>query len=140
MRIEQAVAFVNDLVFRPGWKISARPSYPMRGGDWQAGAWDRIMVTLRVETVDTNQEHAPEYRKAKIIEHDFEVIIPQLDEDDLLYEVLRGIADLNDHEDREFLRQRSKDYYAPLHPHKMDGQLRLMSAKVRHADRAFASR
>jgi hypothetical protein len=125
MRIEQALKIINDLVFRPGWTLTAVPSYPITGADFQAGAWDKIIVTCTIDTVDTNRECAPGYTKPKTITDVQEIDVSRMDEDALMYHLVNTIfADTHKHEDREFLRQASTGYDAPFHPHKVLGMLR----------------
>jgi hypothetical protein len=133
MRIEQALEIISDLVFRPGWTITATPAYPLEGGNWQAGAWDKITVTCTIDTVDTNREYAPGYAKPKTITDVQEIDVSRLDEDGLIYVLISKVfADTHQHEDREFLRRRSQGYDAPVHPHKVVGNLRWDIAE-RHA-------
>jgi hypothetical protein len=119
---EEAISLVRGLIFRPGWTLEAEraPSYGP----------GHIYVTATEQTVDTNREYAPEYRKAKEIA-DLDVIdVRFLTEDGLMYRLLQWFGRMHEHEDREFLRRGDRNYEAPFHPHRPEGERRWEVAKA----------
>jgi hypothetical protein len=118
MKIGEAIEIINsDLVFRPDWKITARPSYG-----------NKIEITYVIDTVDTN--YPPDYLAPKTIGDEFEIDVSGLDEDGLLLVLLRRFAGTHEHEDREFLRRRSEGLNATFHPHHIDGEMRWLMAQL----------
>jgi hypothetical protein len=138
MRVTEAIAIIEDLVFRPGWTLEARPAYVLDGDGFRVSrSWNKIEVSVTIETVDTNQQYAAGgYRKPKTILDEFEVDVSLLDRDGLEYELLKGFAATHSHEDREFLRSRSNGYEARFHPHRTEGNRRWDA--VRGGDRLAA--
>jgi hypothetical protein len=117
MHAMQAAHIVNNIVFRPGWRFTAASYWPRPD--------DAILVDVTVETQDTNT--APDYRKRIIIAPGpFVIDVAGLDEDDLWYQIKMLIEGINDHEDREFLRdgRPGRGNHAPFHPHHREGELR----------------
>lgn len=135
MRTSEAVDLLNRLTFRPGWKISGVFSY---GSSLRAmlglpldryAEEDTGMVTLMLsmDTMDTSYPSADgEYRQRiytgprPIAEFD----VTGMTENELLRRVLDEVHKVDVHEDREFLRVRQPDgtWFAPLHPHRSDGE------------------
>lgn len=114
----EALAILNHTIFRPGWKVSAH-----RAGH----AGDQVLLHIETETVDSSfVTRGGEYRvplterAAYLIDAgDYET--PQA----LLFAVLTAIRELQDHEDREFLRTWHADagrWGAPFHSHTPEGQ------------------
>lgn len=126
MMVSEAIAAVEDLVFRPGWRLKARPAYVTDGEGFRVSrSWNKIEVMITIETVDTNRQYAAGgYRKPKTVLDEIEIDVSRLDRDGLEYALLKGFAALHSHEDREFLRRKSEDYAATFHPHRDDGERR----------------
>ena len=123
MTTSEAIEIINDLIFRPGWRITARPA-----------GWNKIGITYVIDTVDTN--YPPDYLVPRMVGDEFEVDVSQLDADGLLLALLQRFADTHKHEDREFLRRRSEGLNAPFHPHHIDGEMRWYAAQLGSMERA----
>lgn len=109
-----AVRIINTMVFRPDWKMTAKPS--SRQG--------YVTIDTAIETQDTRKEFAPEYRKLFIARGEDEMRVDDCETQDAIYfRILTEILPrIHMHEDREFLRN-PRDMEAPFHPHKMSGML-----------------
>jgi hypothetical protein len=115
MRAAQAVEILNrNTTFKPGWRIVAREHY------WG----ENIMVGFVIDTVNTSLPDAEgrfEVRHNLFPERRLDVA--DLDEAGLDYAILQYAADLDMHENREFLQHRQPDgtWKARLHPHTDEG-------------------
>src|SRR6266496_2242118 len=94
MRVDTAVKLVNDLVFRPGWKITAE--------DYSHRHEGTICVSF-------------EYDTRNFVGDDMDTA------EELYFALLKRIERINSHEDREALRVASTKW-SPFYPHKVDGQ------------------
>lgn len=135
MQAQAACQLIRNLIFRPGWKFHAE--------FWDS---DLVVVTAVINTRDTN--YPPFYTKGITIDPQFPVYVRDLDEDGVIYEILRNIARIDEHENREFLRRGDKpvtgDYKggdtfeAPFHPHHPDGETRWQHQQDRQSLRELA--
>jgi hypothetical protein len=116
MEVSNALRIANQLIFWPGWRIRAEAA------GWMGGT--TITVITDIDTIDTNREYAPLYRKPRTIHDEFDVDVADLDEDGLLYAILENYKGIHEHEDREALRRGDRALEAPFHPHRPEGQLR----------------
>jgi hypothetical protein len=102
------------MVFRPNWDISARPSFEQ----------GYVQIDICIDTVDTDKENAPEYRKPIFARGGSPMRVDDLPDKEALY--FRFLHDIippmHEHEDREFLRD-PDSLEAPFHPHKKDGMM-----------------
>lgn len=114
----EALAILNHTIFRPGWKVSAR-----RAGH----AGEQVLLVIETETVDSSfVTRSGEYRvplteRAAYLLDASDYETPQA----LLFGVLTAIRDLQDHEDREFLRTwqaGDQRWAAPFHSHTPEGE------------------
>jgi hypothetical protein len=116
MQVQSAIDYVNggSFVYKPGYVFFAQ-DYTYRMG----GA---ILLTITFDALSTDRDDAREGYK-KILEPlvtTFPIIVQDCkSDDDLLFQILRAIIDLETHEAREFLRKRPT-YSAPFHPHRHD--------------------
>jgi hypothetical protein len=115
MTPEQAIQQVNNTIFRPGWKLSA-----MRWGP------SSIYVDATIDTVDTSTvSPSGNYYEPRRIAAEGIVRVENLDQAGLCHAIMEQVVRPSDeHEDREFMRVRQPDgtWFAPLHPHRPDGQ------------------
>jgi hypothetical protein len=117
--LDIACDLLNNLIFMPGWTITAKPN-----GAYEQG----ITITVILPAVDADRDQAPEYNKplklAGLPEGfqmaEFLVICDGCSEIELLRKVLDKLILCLVHEAREFFRYGpSKD--APFHPHHIAG-------------------
>jgi len=110
----QAADLINRTIFRPGWKIDARVL-----GD------SAVDVEFRIETVDTSYPSPDgEYRMPKTLVHAVQLDVRDTDLLGVLRSLLREAHEIDEHEDREFLRVRAGSAWdAPFHPHKPMGEI-----------------
>jgi hypothetical protein len=124
MKADEAVRFVNDLAFKPGWRPVA-----------EAYAGGIIRLGFLIETVDTSYPGRDGVcrDKIRILGQDTLVSVTGLDENGLLAEVLKCAAENDEHENREFLKVRQPDgsWHAPLHPHTREGESAWQYARER---------
>ena len=115
MTPEQAVSTVQDMIFRPGWKLSA-----------SALNSTTVNVMAEIETVDTSYPDTDGiFRVVKDLDVDVDIDVSDLDLAGLCHAIITELAEPFDrHEDREFLQVRTADgqFRAPLHPHTRDGK------------------
>jgi hypothetical protein len=114
MQVSEAVETINNTVFKPGWKIEAVNFLDLM-----------VFMTITLETVDTGYPDADGVcRRPVTLPHPVE-FFPQGIEDEaaLFRRILTYTRQIDDHEDREFLKVRRPDgsWYAPLHPHTPEG-------------------
>jgi hypothetical protein len=112
MNQEAAVKAINDAVFKPGWRIGASRF----GGE--------LCIYFEIDTVDSSYSDADgTCRKEVMLPYVRLIDVSRLDLNGIFYEILKMAAEINSHEDREFLRIRQEDgsWYAPLHPHTPEG-------------------
>lgn len=120
MQVQSAIDYVNgeSFVYKPGWTFFAQ-SYEFR----MQGA---ILLTITFDALSTDRADARngydvmlEPLVTTFVVH----VLPCRSDDDLLFEILLKIIDLETHEAREFLRKRPT-YSAPFHPHRHDSMIR----------------
>lgn len=112
MMADEAARLVNSATFHPDWEIWAGPVTPYS-----------IRVVFYVRTYNSSTPDSDgSYREKIVIGPDRLVSTRDLDDNGVLAAVLRAKADVQEHEDREFLRVRQGGRWAaPLHPHRPDG-------------------
>jgi hypothetical protein len=118
MRVDTAVELVNDLVFRPGWTITAE--------DYSHRHEGTICVSFVYETRNFVREEAPDYKTVVTAPNTirYQIVVGDMSTpEELYFALLKRIERINSHEDREALRDR-RTKWAPFYPHKIDGQKR----------------
>lgn len=121
MQTEEALTQIRNTVFRPGCTITAEP--------YQYG---EIAVTFTLDTVDTSYtDDDGKFRTPLVTSTGTRIQVTNLDEVGLCCALLDGIAEMDDHENREFLKVRQPDgsWKALLHPHTPEGELRWVAHK-----------
>jgi hypothetical protein len=115
MDIGEAIATVNDLIYKPGWTLSARDHSKRFEG--------AILVRLEYETINTNRDQAREGYPEMIKTYaEFPVVVGDCpDQLTLFRRVADNLLDVEEHELREALRYRPRDCWAMFHPHRMEG-------------------
>ena len=115
MQTAEAVRQLNEMVFKPGWRVHA--DYDLT---------DLVLVELLIDTVDTSYPDPDGVCRKQVTLYRSTYIRPSqiASIQELCYEVLRLAADTDIHEDREFLKVRDPAtgrWVAPLHPHTPEG-------------------
>lgn len=116
MEAREAVRLINDVSFKPGWKIMAEvflPGLPM------------VAVTAHVDTVNSDRDNAlNDYAEEITIAPDTMFDASEINTPDELYaQLLAWLIRLEIHECREFFRVGARKD-APFHPHKREGEQR----------------
>ena len=131
MTPEQAVSTIRDMIFRPGWKLSAT-------------VLDSTTINVRADiyTVDTSYPSADGvFRVRKDLDMDADIDVSELNLAGLCHAILIELVEPFDrHENREFLQVRlpvSGQFRAPLHPHTDDGREAWGNRAAERAERAI---
>jgi len=115
MRANEAVEIIRNSVFKPGWRMEAQVYYG-----------DLIYFTFYIDTVDTSYP-SPDgtcRKHVTLVRDELWDVSPLRTTEDLFAKVLKLAADIDSHENREFLKERRAggSWHAPLHPHTSEGQ------------------
>jgi hypothetical protein len=132
MRATEAVEIISNATWRPGIKVNAKAYDPYSSYydefyfSRAQGHADSTVIELEIVFVDTYDSSsvnaAGEYTRRANIAPSVTFDVRDMDEDQLLYRVLKWISEAQEHEDREFLRvRRGGRWVAPFHPHNRDG-------------------
>ena len=132
MRATEAAEIIRNAVFRPGIKVNARAYDPYSSYydefyfSRAQGHADSTVIELEIVFVDTYDSSyindAGRYTRRASIAPTVTIDVKDLDEDQLLYRVIKWISEAQEHEDREFTRvKRNGRWTAPFHPHNDDG-------------------
>jgi hypothetical protein len=130
MQTQEALDTLNNLAYRPGWTFEAeRETNPYRiatlgfSGRLKPGQ-DVIDFRFRCETVNTDRENAMDGYTEPLVLDDSAPLVPgdYADADELLYYVFLKLMEMELHESREFFRCKNRDWNAPFHPHREQGE------------------
>lgn len=115
MDVEEAIRLVDQLIYKPGWKLQAH--------DHRNRFQDTILVHVDYVALNTNRDRAREGYPEQINTYaKFPVIVGECPTEDTLYEwIIRGLIAIEEHETREFFRVATQDFRAPFHPHRIEG-------------------
>lgn len=118
MRVESAIALINNLVYKPGWHFTAT--------DHTKRFESTVLVRIDYPAVDSGRPNAMRdepYSSEDILPAayaSFPIVVDQCDDEGLYLAMLQVILEIEMHEAREFLRVKPT-YWAPFHPHQTDG-------------------
>ena len=119
MKVETAIALIGTLVYKPGWTIEAV--------DHRHRHEDCIKIQVTYPAKRSERELASRGYPDDIDDGaraSFVVLVGDIQEDCELYRrLLDCILSIEEHEAREFLRIKPS-YWAPFHPHLIDGMKR----------------
>lgn len=114
----EAVSLINRTIFRPGWRLSARPA---------PDSTTQVLAGIEVQTVDSSflsrggDYQVPLTERALVLVDSRDYATPEA----LLFRLLGVIRELQEHEDREFMRVwdgEAERWAAPFHEHSPEGQ------------------
>lgn len=116
MNCESAVRLINEIVFRPGWEITA---------ECHCKRFEEcVRITIAYPAFETSRECAQTgYQELNKPHASFPVQVRDLDDEGLYRAFLDCIAQIDSHEARETLRIKPT-FWAPFHPHQEDGMKR----------------
>lgn len=133
MLATDAAQTLRSLAYKPGWSFDAQsfeelsPRSQFAAEMTFGGVADMdnlIMFRWQCDTVDTDRENAiNDYAQPRTLDD----VVP-LDastfenSDQLLFAVFQMIMRLELHESREFFRCKDRDWNAPFHPHRAEGE------------------
>lgn len=115
MNVESAVQLINQLVYKPGWKISATDHTNRFEG--------AVQVRIDYPAHASEREEAPNYAREIQTYAEFPMIVVDCNDASLYRRVINAIVEIETHEAREFLRV-VPTMWAPFHPHRIDGMRR----------------
>ncbi len=120
MQVQSALDYVNgeSFVYKPGYVFLAQSyEYRLQGA---------ILLTITFDALSTDRSDAKNGYNVMLepLVTTFVIMVKDCkSDDDLLFQILRCLIDLETHEAREFLRKRPT-YSAPFHPHRHDCMVR----------------
>jgi hypothetical protein len=115
METRTAVTLANAVIYKPGWRFTAREHENFEG-----------TIVLRVDypARNTNRDQAPDYPDEFDAAAEQPIVVADCPDDTTLYfRVLTVVLRIETHEARESLRV-TPTMWAPFHPHKIDGMKR----------------
>jgi hypothetical protein len=116
MLVNSAVELVNQLIFLPGWTITATDHSNRFEGT--------ILVRVDYPARNSNRDQAPDGYPQEIRTYaTFPLVVADCDDADVYGAIVEALAEIELHEIREFLRV-SPTNWAPFHPHRVDGMRR----------------
>lgn len=117
MNVKSALLLVNQIVYRPGWTISATDHTNRYEG--------AIRVRIDYPAQSTTREEAEEGYPENIQTYaQFPIIVEDCPDETALYRrIIDTILQIEAHEAREYFRVQPT-FWAPFHPHKIDGMKR----------------
>lgn len=116
MEVTTAACLLNDLIFRPGWTITATDHTNRFEGT--------VKVRIDYPAFNTDRECAPGYTEEIETHAEFAIPVSDINDDCALYRrLLDCVAEIDSHEAREALRTKGT-HWAPFHPHRIDGMKR----------------
>jgi hypothetical protein len=116
MNVTSAIELVNNVVYKPDWKITATDHTNRFEG----------AVTVRIDypaRATERAEAAEGYPREIMTYAIFPMIVIDCDDVSLYRKLLSKIMEIEEHEAREFLRV-LPTFWAPFHPHRVDGMRR----------------
>jgi hypothetical protein len=117
MTVARMCEQIGAIHYRPGWSFKAT--------DYTKRFEQGCQVTVRFPAPNTNQDLA-KLGYPQMIDVEANFVLRLCDcatTEDLCYQILEIIAQVDRHEAREFLRV-GTDFEAPFHPHRLDGMAR----------------
>lgn len=115
MENASAVELISNLIFMPGWTITA--------SDHSSRFEGTITVRVDYPARNSNRDQAPDYPEEIATYAVFPMIVADCSDEDLYYKMIKVLAEIFEHETREFLRVPGT-HWAPFHPHRVDGMKR----------------
>ena len=117
MEVTTALELINGLVYKPGWKVSATDHTNRFEGsiilrvDYPAQSTDRVEAREGYPTDITTYAQEP-------------IVVAECGDETALFRcVIDVILKIEEHEAREYFRV-EPTFWAPFHPHKIDGMKR----------------
>lgn len=115
MRLKTAVDLIEEITYKPGWKLYTRPTPDEKA----------LVLTVYYTCQNSDSEFAPRYDRGAINELDFDFELTDISTtQDLLRKVLNCLIECERHEAEEFFKV-GPWYDAPFHPHTSAGKLLL---------------
>jgi hypothetical protein len=123
MDISTAIELVSQVVYKPGYTLSA--------DDHSKRFEGTILLRIDYHAYASERSEAPEYKREIDTYATFPVMVADCDDITALYRrILDCLMTVELHEAREFLRVAPTNW-APFHPHKVDGMKRWAEYKDR---------
>lgn len=116
METMSAIALINQVIYKPGWKISASDHTNRFEGS--------VRVRFEYPAYNSNRDQASAgYPECITTYAEFPMVVVDCDDTAIYRKLIECIACIEQHEAREFLRV-AGTYWAPFHPHRIDGMRR----------------
>lgn len=132
MHVDTALTIINEsLVYPPGYTVTAT--------DHTSRFEDTVCVHVSIDAKRSERELAPEGYPEDVpggARSSFPIAVGDIEDGDgalaaLTYRVITALVTATTHEIREFVRVKPT-YWAPFHPHRLDGIKRW--SKAQHTD------
>ncbi len=118
MRVDSAVLLVNNLIYKPGWTLTAT--------DYTHRFESTICVKVEYPAPNSDRDNAKRGYEDDVLptaRAGFPIVVADCDDASLYRKIIDVILEIEAHEAREFLRV-MPTYWAPFHPHNVDGMRR----------------
>jgi hypothetical protein len=126
MNVDSAIQLVRQLIYKPEWEFEAIDHTNRFEGS--------IKVKISYPAVNTNRDKAQEgYPEVIRTYAEFPMVVENCDDSSLYRQIANAIDKIDEHEMREALRI-LPTYWAPFHPHRIDGMKRWNSTDSVAAD------
>lgn len=116
MNVDSAILLVANLVYKPDWLFEATDHTNRFEGS--------IKVKITYPALNSNRDQASVCYPEQITTYaEFPMVVANCDDSSLYRQIANAIVKIEEHEMREFLRVQPT-YWAPFHPHRIDGMKR----------------
>lgn len=116
MNVDSAIQLVGQLIYKPEWAFEASDHTNRFEGS--------IKVKITYPALNSNRDQAADGYPQMISTYaEFPMVVANCDDTSLYRQIANAIVKIEEHEMREFLRV-LPNYWAPFHPHRIDGMKR----------------
>ena len=113
MDVQDALALVDTLIYKPGWTFRAE--------DHRNRFESTIKLRIDYPARNSDRDEARRGYPTPISTYaELPIIVGDCTEEQFLRRIMEAILQIEEHEAREFFRVRPT-YRAPFHPHRIDG-------------------
>lgn len=116
LEVTSAVALVNNVIYKPGWKFEAEDHTSRFEGS--------VKVKINYPARKSERKDAEIGYPTEIATYaSFIMVVADCDDTMIYRQLIDRVLQIEEHEAREFLRV-MPTFWAPFHPHRVDGMKR----------------